>query len=98
MRQQIRLRRHRLFKTTLWKTRLIFWGGAVLVGIVAALFALLGEKGDDFYRDLYAENPWLSFLITPAGLMLIVWLTRKFFAGAEGSGIPQTLIAIEGRW
>ena len=37
MRQQIRLRRHRLFKTTLWKTRLIFWGGAVLVGIVAAI-------------------------------------------------------------
>lgn len=97
MRQQIRLRRHRLFKTTLWKTRLIFWGGAVLVGILAAIFALLGEKGDDFYRDLYAQNPWLSFLITPAGLMLVVWLTRKFFAGAEGSGIPQTLIAIEGR-
>jgi H+/Cl- antiporter ClcA len=36
-------------------------------------------------------------VITPAGLMLIIWLTRKFFAGAEGSGIPQTLIAIEGR-
>lgn len=97
MRQQIRLTRHRLFKPAIWKTRLIFWGGAVLVGIVAAVFALLGEKGDHFYRDLFAENPWLSFIITPAGLMLIVWLTRKFFAGAEGSGIPQTLIAIEGR-
>lgn len=97
MRQQIRLTRHRLFKPAIWKTRLIFWGGAVLVGIVAAVFALLGEKGDHFYRNLFAENPWLSFIITPAGLMLIVWLTRKFFAGAEGSGIPQTLIAIEGR-
>ncbi len=97
MRKKIRLTRHRLFKTTLWKTRLIFWGGAVLVGIVAAVFALLGEKGDHFYRNLYAENPWLSFIITPAGLMLIVWLTRKFFTGAEGSGIPQTLITIEGR-
>jgi len=97
MRKKIRLTRHRLFKTTLWKTRLIFWGGAVLVGIVAAVFALLGEKGDHFYRNLYAENPWLSFIITPAGLMLIIWLTRKFFTGAEGSGIPQTLITIEGR-
>ncbi len=97
MRQQIRLTRHRLFKPTLWKTRLIFWGGAVLVGIVAALFALLGESADDFYRYLYAENPWLSFVITPVGLMLIVWLTKRFFSGAEGSGIPQTLIAIEGR-
>jgi len=97
MRQHIRRSRHRFFNTTIWKTRLIFWGGAILVGIVAAIFALLGEKGDHFYRDLYAVYPWLSFIVTPAGLMLIVWMTRKFFAGAEGSGIPQTLIAIEGR-
>jgi len=97
MRQQIRLSRHRLFKPTIWKTRLIFWGGAILVGVVAAIFALLGDKGDHFYRDIYSENPWLSFAVTPVGLMLIVWLTRKFFSGAEGSGIPQTLIAIEGR-
>jgi H+/Cl- antiporter ClcA len=97
MRQQIRLTRHRLFKPTIWKTRLIFWGGAILVGVVAALFALLGEQGDYFFRGIYRQNPWLSFVITPVGLMLIIWLTRKFFAGAEGSGIPQTLIAIEGR-
>ena len=97
MRQQIRLTRHRFFKPSIWKTRLIFWGGAVLVGIVAAIFALLGEKGDYFFRALHAQNPWLSFVVTPAGLVLIVWLTRKYFPGAEGSGIPQTLIAIEGR-
>ena len=97
MRQQIRLTRHRFFKTTIWKTRLIFWGGAVLVGVVAAIFALLGERADLFFRALYSQNPWLSFLVTPAGLVLIIWLTRKFFPGAEGSGIPQTLIAIEGR-
>jgi H+/Cl- antiporter ClcA len=97
MRQQIRLSKHRLFKPTIWKTRLIFWGGAILVGIVAAVFALLGEEGDHFYRNIYANNPWLSFVVTPIGLMMIVWLTRKFFSGAEGSGIPQTLIAIEGR-
>ena len=97
MRQHIRRTRHRFFKTTIWKTRFIFWGGAILVGVVAAIFALLGEKGDHFYRDLFAQNPWLSFIVTPLGLMLIVWLTRRFFAGAEGSGIPQTLIAIEGR-
>ena len=97
MRQRIRVTRHRLFKTTLWKTRLIFWGGAVLVGVVAAIFALLGDKADHVFRDVFVQNQWLSLVITPAGLMLIVWLTRKFFPGAEGSGIPQTLIAIEGR-
>ena len=97
MRQQLRLSKHRFFKRAIWKTRFIFWGGAVLVGIAAAVFALLGEKADHLYRGWYAQNPWISFIITPIGLMLIVWLTRRFFAGAEGSGIPQTLIAIEGK-
>ena len=97
MRQHIRRTRHRFFKTTIWKTRLIFWGGAVLVGIVAAVFALLGDQADHVYRNLFDAWPWLSFIVTPLGLMLIVWLTRRFFPGAEGSGIPQTLIAIEGR-
>lgn len=97
MRQRLRLTRHRFFKPTLWKTRLIFWGGAILVGVAAALFAVLGEYGDQAYRSLFAAGPWWSLVITPAGLMLIVWLTRRFFSGAEGSGIPQTLIAIEGR-
>ena len=97
MRQHIRRTRHRFFKTTIWKTRLIFWGGAVLVGIVAAVFALLGDQADHIYRNLFEARPWLSFIVTPLGLMLIVWLTRRFFPGAEGSGIPQTLIAIEGR-
>ena len=97
MRQQLRLTRHRLFKPHLWKTRLIFWGGAILVGVVAAIFALAGDMGDHVFRSVFDDMPWLSLIITPAGLMLIVWLTRRFFAGAEGSGIPQTLIAIEGR-
>jgi H+/Cl- antiporter ClcA len=97
MRQHIRLTRQRLFRPTAWKTRLIFWGGAIVVGVAAAIFALLGEKGDHFYRAVYSDNPWFSFVVTPLGLMLIVWLTHRFFPGAEGSGIPQTLIAIEGR-
>jgi H+/Cl- antiporter ClcA len=31
----------------------------------------------------------------PLSLIAISWLTRHFFAGAEGSGIPQTLISLE---
>ena len=76
---------------------MIFWGGAVLVGAAAAAFALVGDTADHFFRNLHAENPWLTFAVTPLGLMLVVWLTRKYFEGAEGSGIQQTLIAIEGR-
>lgn len=30
----------------------------------------------------------------PAGFFAIAWLTRRFFPGAEGSGIPQTIFAL----
>jgi H+/Cl- antiporter ClcA len=38
----------------------------------------------------YAPTPWL---LAPIGFFIIAWLTRRFFRGAEGSGIPQTIFA-----
>ncbi|MDH3342487.1 MAG: chloride channel protein [Gammaproteobacteria bacterium] len=95
MRRHIRRTRHRFFNRTSWRTHLVFWLGAVLVGVVAAVFALLGEFADHTFREYIAATPWLPFIVTPLGFVLINWLTRHFFAGAEGSGIPQTLVAIE---
>ncbi len=74
--------------------RLVFWGGAILVGLVAALFAILGEQADHVFRHLVDYNRYLPLVVTPAGFVLTVYLTRKFFSGAEGSGIPQALIAL----
>jgi H+/Cl- antiporter ClcA len=96
MRYHIRRSREFFFNTTKWKTRLIFWGGALLVGVLAAVFALLGEQGDRGYRAVFNAYPWLALLVTPIGFGAVAWLTRRYFAGAEGSGIPQTIIAIEG--
>lgn len=74
--------------------RLVFWGGAILVGLVAAVFALMAEHADHAFRHIIAYNQYLPLLITPAGFVLTVFITRKLFSGAEGSGIPQTLIAL----
>ena len=95
MRRHLRRTRHRFFKPTAWRTRLIFWLGAVLVGLAAAVFALLGEHADLFYRQHVAASAWLPFVVTPLGLMAAAWVTRVFFPGAEGSGIPQTLVALQ---
>ncbi len=95
MRRHIRRARHRFFKPAQWRSRLIFWLGAVLVGVAAAVFALLGEHADRFYRDYVASSAWLPFVVTPLGLMAAAWVTRVFFPGAEGSGIPQTLVALQ---
>jgi len=95
MRRHIRRTRHRFFKRATWKTRFIFWLGAVLVGLVAAVFALLGEQADHFFRNYVASSSWLPFVVTPLGLVAVSWLTRTYFSGAEGSGIPQTLVSVD---
>jgi len=78
-----------------WKRRLIFWSGAVCVGLVAILFAVACEKANDLFHKLLAISPYLPLLITPVGLVLIVIITRRFFPGSQGSGIPQAIASLE---
>jgi len=94
MRHHVKKLKYHFFKPRAWRTNLVFWGGAILVGLVAAVFALLADQGDQLFRRIIAYNQYLPLLITPAGFVLTVYLTRKIFSGAEGSGIPQTLIAL----
>ena len=94
MRRQIRRLKYRFFKPRSWRMRLVFWGGAILVGLVAAVFALLADQAEAVFRQIVAYNEYLPLLITPAGFVLTVYVTRTIFSGAEGSGIPQTLIAL----
>jgi H+/Cl- antiporter ClcA len=80
-----------------WKRRLIFWSGAICVGLVAILFAIACEKANDLFHKLISFSPYLPLLITPAGLVLIVFTTRKYFPGSQGSGIPQAIASLEGK-
>lgn len=78
-----------------WKARLVFWGGAILVGLSSALFALGSEAASHLFRQIESQSAYLPLLLTPAGLALIAWLTRHYFPGAQGSGIPQAIAALE---
>lgn len=78
-----------------WKRRLVFWSGAISVGLVAILFAFACEQANIVFHQLLALSPYIPLLLTPLGLVLIVACTRKFFPGAQGSGIPQTIAALE---
>jgi len=94
MRRHVRRLKFRFFKPQSWRMRLVFWGGAILVGLVAAVFALLADQADHVFRSIVEYNKYLPLIITPAGFVLTVYITRTIFSGAEGSGIPQTLIAL----
>lgn len=89
-----RLRRRRGARLHFWLGRLTIWGGAIGVGLLAVLFADLAELAVDAFRDIAAERWWWPLLICPAGGAAVVWATRRWFPGAEGSGIPQAIAEI----
>ena len=78
-----------------WRSRLLLWLGAASVGVVAVAFAKLADVAQDALQRLIGYWPWWPWLAAPIGFGVIAWLTRRFFPGAEGSGIPQTIFALQ---
>jgi len=78
----------------LWLQYGILWTGAILVGLVAVMYARLIDFGFAMFKALERGHSWLPLLLTPAMSALCVWLTRRFFSGAEGSGIPQVIASL----
>lgn len=86
-----------LMSPSKWKLRLIFWSAAVIIGATAAIFAIVSAFSDGLYHRLYDYSPGLAYTLTPVGLAFIAWLTKNFFKGTEGSGIPQAIAALSMR-
>ncbi len=84
-----------LFSVTAWKQRLVFWLGAVFVGLLIVAMTVLSEWAGETYRNLSQQYFWFNFMIAPLGLSLTAWLTFRFFPGSERSGIPQVKTALE---
>ena len=89
-------KRHRvgLLSLRLWVRHMLFWGGAVGVGLAATAFALSSDYAHELFRQVVTVSPWLPLLVTPLTLAGVAALTQRYFKGAEGSGIPQTIAAI----
>ena len=78
-----------------WKRQLVFWSGAICVGLVAILFALACEWANGMFHRLINISPYLPLLLTPVGLALIVYASRRFFPGSQGSGIPEIIASLD---
>ncbi|MEX3976094.1 chloride channel protein [Paraburkholderia caribensis] len=79
----------------LWRQYGIFWLGAIAVGLTAVFYARLIDFGYNAFLHLQNEHRWLTLFLTPAVAALSVWLTRRLFRGAEGSGIPQVIATLQ---
>jgi H+/Cl- antiporter ClcA len=90
-----RLRRAPWLSTKLWTQRLAYWGGGFAVGLTAVFMAIYAEHAQALFARLLQISPWLSLIVTPLGFAASVWITRRWFPGAQGSGIPQAIVARE---
>ena len=87
-------RRHRLIWLSAkhWRMRVVFWGGAIAVGVISVAFAWAANRAQDLFHHILL-SPWEALALTPAGFVFCAWLTRSVFPGAQGSGIPQAIAA-----
>lgn len=83
----------RRFTTARWRTRLTLWIAATVAGLCVVMFARLADLALALFAQVTAGRGWLTLLLTPALGMLVVFLTRRYFPGSEGSGIPQVIAA-----
>jgi H+/Cl- antiporter ClcA len=90
---RLRRSRHLWVSRRLWRQRLVFWLGGLATGAAAVLLAVAANYVQAWFRLVIGIAPWLALVITPAGLALSVYLTRRFFPGSQGSGIPQAIAA-----
>lgn len=89
---RIALRRHGP-EALVWRRRIAILGGAVLVGLVALVFAEIADKANGLFHSFSTRWWWAPLLVTPLGFAMIAWLTNRFAPLAKGSGIPQVMAA-----
>jgi len=70
------------------------WGAALLVGLVSIIYASWSTYASNAFLRMIAGHVWLAFIITPVLTVLSLFLTRRWFTGSEGSGIPQVIAAL----
>ncbi len=84
-----------LLSVSLWRARLVVWAGGAAVGGMAVAFAKCADLAlSGLHRMTHAVH-WLPYVLAPVGFATISFLTHRYFAGAEGSGIPQTIFALD---
>jgi H+/Cl- antiporter ClcA len=86
------LRRHGP-EAPVWRRRIAILGGAIMVGLIALLFARLSDWAGEVFLTFAHRWWWAPLLATPLGFAGLVWLTQRLAPAASGSGIPQVMAA-----
>lgn len=75
------------------RRRVATGAGAVLLALVALVFAELGDLLQSLQLSFVQRWPYAPLLLTPAIFAGTAWITTHWFGAARGSGIPQIIAA-----
>jgi H+/Cl- antiporter ClcA len=78
-----------------WIARCVVLAYAALAGASVVGFTWLCERTLQAFMRLTAWQPLTPFIWTPLVCAAVVWVTRRWFPGAAGSGIPQVIAALK---
>lgn len=76
-----------------WRKRLVFWSGALLVGVTASFFAMAADRAQAIFIHTIGTHIFYQLAVLPLGFGLAAWLTVRYVPAARGSGIPQVIAA-----
>jgi H+/Cl- antiporter ClcA len=80
-------------RSTQFRTRTAIIAGAILIGIVATLFAEAADWAGAVFGRFARHWHWFPIVTTPLTFMALVGITRRYAPFARGSGIPQVIAA-----
>jgi H+/Cl- antiporter ClcA len=83
----------RFLSRRMWRRRLVFWLGALAVGVMSVAFAAIANHSQAAFAAAASRVWWLPLIVTPLGFLACSYLSRSFFPGSQGSGIPQAIAA-----
>jgi len=81
------------FRTPALRQRAALVLGALVLGMVAVLFARAADMVQSIFAGLVAAHPLAPLLLTPLVFAGVTGLTRRWAPAARGSGIPQVMVA-----
>ena len=92
------LRRSRVIwgSFNLWRPRLVFWTGALAIGVISVGFAKAADLAQRAFTGVTQSGEWmwlLPLVLTPLGFVLSAYLAATLFPNSQGSGIPQAIAA-----
>jgi len=89
--------RRELSDWRVWLARALVIAAAAGAGLTIVAFTWLTERALRSFFSLQAAWAWAPLIWTPLCAAAIVWLTRRYAPGTAGSGIPQTMAALDPR-